>query len=115
MSIELTFNWDAMSAAEKTAWLSHHIIQSVQTFEFGENQESYWLLRQCEQKIMQSNSRNLWIKNVTSEVSAHVYSGLTDAQIQQPDTLWSYYEYFHTAPFSLRGRALYFSFRGLAV
>lgn len=113
--IDHTFNWDAMTPAEKTQWLSHYVLGSEQQFDFGENSESYWLLHQCEEKISHSNNRLLWIKNVTSEVSAHVYNGLTDEQIQSGDTLWNYYEYFHTAPFNLRGRSLYFATRGLAV
>ena len=113
--IEQTMNWDAMTPVEKTQWLSHYMLGAEQNFEFGENKDTYWLLRQCELRIQDSNQQGIWIKNVTSEVSAHVYDGLTDAQIQQPETLWKYYAYFHTAPFSLRGRALYFAHRGLAV
>lgn len=115
MSVEFTYNWDAMTEAEKTAWLSEHILKNEQNFEFGENKETLWLVNQCESIVKGSRHRQLWIENVTSEVSAHVYAGLSDKEIQSQDTLWSYYEHFHTAPVSLRGRALYFAQRGLKV
>lgn len=115
MSVEMTMNWDAMNAAEKTAWLSQHILGVEENFEFGDNAHTGWLIHRCETAMAESHNKALWIKNVTSEVSAHVYDGMSDAQVQHPDTLWAYYQYFHTAPFELRGRCLYFAKRGLAV
>lgn len=115
MTVALTMNWDAMTEIEKTQWLSTHILGTEQSFEFGENKDTLWLINQCEQKVMNSHDRGLWIRNVTSEVSAHVYAGMSDAQVQHPDTLWLYYEFFHTAPAALRGRALYFAKRQLQV
>jgi len=115
MSVEFTYNWDAMTDAEKTAWLSEHILGQDSSFDFGENKDTYVLIARCEAEIKASRHRQLWIENVTSEVSAHVYRDMSDQQIQSQDTLWSYYEYFHTAPMSLRGRALYFAYRGLKV
>lgn len=115
MSIEYTMNWDAMTANEKTRWLSQHMLGVEETFDFGDNADTVWLIHRCETHIKDSHDRSLWIRNVTSEVSAHVYAGLSDAQVQHPDTLWAYYEYMHTAPLDVRGRALYFSKRQLAV
>lgn len=115
MSVDFTYNWDAMTGAEKTAWLSQHVLKNEQLFEFGENKDSYWLIHQCESIIKESRQRQLWIENVTSEVSAHVYNGMSDREIQSQDTLWLYYEHFHTAPVTLRGRAIYFAQRGLKV
>jgi hypothetical protein len=113
--VEFTMNWDAMNAIEKTQWLSRYILEAEQSFEFGDNAETFYLLHRCENVIKESQHRLIWIKNVTSEVSAHVYDGMSEAQIQHPDTVWAYYEYFHTSPASLRGRCLYFAKRNLAV
>lgn len=115
MSIEYTMNWDAMNGVEKTRWLSHYILGAEQTSEFGDNAETAWLIHRCEDAVKNSHDRSLWIRNVTSEVSANVYEGMSDAQVQHPDTLWSYYEFMHTAPFSVRGRALYYAKRQLSV
>lgn len=112
--VELTMNWDAMTAIEKFEWLSQHILKESQQGELGENAETAFLIQRCEKAIQESHF-DRWIKNVTSEVSAHVYDGLTDAQVQHPDTLWRYYAFMHTTPAETRGRCLYFSFRELQV
>ncbi len=113
--VDFNLNWDAMNAEEQTLWLSSHILGSPQHFPLGEDAQSLQLIDKCQKQIGGTDKCRLWLENVISEVSAHVYNGMTDEQVQHEATLWAYYQYLHTAPTAVRGRALHYAARGLKV
>ena len=111
-------NWETMSSKEKAAWLYkyglnetiYNIDDTFLVFDEEILDVTAQLIYDCEQKLT-NVVRQLYVSNVTGEVSALAYKNI-DTQLSNEDRAKLYYSTMLMAPLDVRGRCLYWAIRG---
>lgn len=113
-------NWDTMTDAEQTAWLAKFVLCEDVQFDgtkftlFGSDlsdQFGQTLVSNCEKKL-QDSVRELYLDNCLAEASSITYKGMTQEQVQSPDTAKKFYATLLMLPSEVRARCMYWAVRG---
>lgn len=112
-------NYNILTKKEKIAWLvmfglNEDIVLKDGQYYFGSalvpDEIDLNLIHQIESNLS-GKVRDNYVENITNEISAITYRGMTDAQISLPSTTASYYYNLLHAGAELRAKCLYYSIR----
>ena len=112
-------NWDLLEENERAAWLHMFGASNASPFIHGNEvvddirpdlAVDANLVCQCESQL--GGKVDLYLKNCLSEASVLAYSGMTDEEVQHPDTAQKFYKAVLLLSVNVRAKCLYWTIRG---
>jgi hypothetical protein len=114
-----SYNWNTLSSVEQHAWLlmfcaKKNVVQENGVF-LCENKAvtgeiDLDLIHELESNL-DTQAKSIYIENLTSEISVQTYKGLSESQIQLPETTNAYYFNVLHAPKALKAKCLYYAMK----
>lgn len=103
MEIDISSNWALLNADQRAEWLCRFLLHS-QTKPFDHN-----LIHEC--IVALQNKRELFVKNMLSELAHTVYAGKSREQIASAATRSEFYYACFMLPIEAVGKCIYWTVR----
>ena len=107
--IERNANWATLDDAEKAEWLTEHVLHVA-----AAKILDYNLVQTCVARL-DAVQRKQFVANMLSEVAAHTYDGLTQAEIESDQTRENFYFNCVSQTPDVIGKCIHWAIRGEGV